>query len=389
MDKRTGSFTVFALLGVLVLAASTVGTAFLPGSQAHAAAAAGTSIAPKPLFDPSFAQGRNAAQHAAVSNTVRASQAQQVTTLPFWSSVFAYNGTPGVTYPYQMVGTNPTNGGTTHVRTVLVPINVTFHTSGHTYRAHPVVAPTVNSPIFQNAHFYSGYTQYGDAYMRAQFAKIEKSDYHVLLDQPTVLPVVNWTVPAADGVELTNSKGVVFGDVDINWWDANVQNLMLNQLHLSARVFPMFLTNNIVLYLNGNPQDCCVIGYHNDVPVQASNGQTTSINVYAWSSYTEGIFPPADGIVDIDALSHEVGETLDDPFTDNIVPNWTVPSAPQYGCSNSLEVGDPLVGSAFTVNGYHPQDLVFFSWFARQVPSIGHNGWYTFRNAFGPNTTTC
>jgi hypothetical protein len=37
---------------------------------------------------------------------------------------------------------------------------------------------------------------------------------------------------------------------------------------------------------------------------------------------------------------------------------------------------------------YMPQELAFFSWFYRQSPSIGINGWYsdngTFRTGAGP-----
>ncbi len=52
------------------------------------------------------------------------------------------------------------------------------------------------------------------------------------------------------------------------------------------------------------------------------------------------------------------------------------------GCQNNLEDGDPVTGIAFPVplNGftYHPEDLVFLPWFARESPSPSVNGWYTF-----------
>ncbi len=78
-----------------------------------------------------------------------------------------------------------------------------------------------------------------------------------------------------------------------------------------------------------------------------------------------------------------------DPFITNAVPPWSVPSQPQYGCTGLLEVGDPLVGVTFTVNGYHPQDEAFFSWFARQRTSIGINGQYTYLDSFATSSPPC
>lgn len=88
---------------------------------------------------------------------------------------------------------------------------------------------------------------------------------------------------------------------------------------------------------------------------------------------------PTRGLADIHALSHEVSEWLDDPFVNNAVQPWLTPTAPQYGCSGLLEVGDPVVGVWFpydgntvgTVDGYnyygqyHPEDEVFAQWFGR------------------------
>ena len=95
-------------------------------------------------------------------------------------------------------------------------------------------------------------------------------------------------------------------------------------------------------------------------------------------------------IQDIRALSHELGEWMDDPLTpaQNIVPAWGH-IGQVSGCQNNLEVGDPVAGNAFTVTTgglfpftYHPEDLVFLKWFARVTPSTSVNGWHTFLNGF-------
>jgi transposase len=44
---------------------------------------------------------------------------------------------------------------------------------------------------------------------------------------------------------------------------------------------------------------------------------------------------------------------------------------------------------SFTVNGYHPQDEAFFSWFAQQTPSIGINHKYTYLGTFARPAPLC
>ena len=71
------------------------------------------------------------------------------------------------------------------------------------------------------------------------------------------------------------------------------------------------------------------------------------------------------------------------------------PTAPQHGCTTDLETGDPVVGFGFSVteptNGatYQPEDEVFFSWFARQSPSISSAGYYTYVNNFAGVAQGC
>ena len=88
-------------------------------------------------------------------------------------------------------------------------------------------------------------------------------------------------------------------------------------------------------------------------------------------------------------MTHEIAEWLNDPFINDVVPAWTVKSEPQYGCSHRLEVGDPLVGVVFKVKGLHYQDEADFSWFARQKPSLGFQGRYSYRGTFTTVSPAC
>jgi hypothetical protein len=92
---------------------------------------------------------------------------------------------------------------------------------------------------------------------------------------------------------------------------------------------------------------------------------------YAHFTFVTGPYPTFSE--DIAALSHEVGEWIDDPFIDNITA---------CGITGYLEVGDPLVlvdipvpHHGFT---YHPQDLALLSYFSGDVPSKGVNQFFTF-----------
>ena len=304
--------------------------------------------------------------------------------LAHWSSSFKYGGH---TYSYTMVGTNPSSGSiTTTVPTILIPLKTVF-SDGTYLSGSGQVSNTKNSPIFQSASYSSGNTQYGDAMQRGEFWKTvsqKAPNYHVLLASPTVTSTVTLNVPAADGFSGYTGNGTFAGEIDVNWFDAHIQS-MLTSHGIAPNKFPIFLSSNIFLYSNGNPNDCCILGYHS-----AAN---TSLGVqsYSWGSYlSPGIFT---GTEDITALSHEVAEWYNDPFVNNTVPSWSVPSQPQYGCSSMLEVGDPLAGVDFQVTtkgkAYHPQDIAFFSWFARQAPSIGINGKYTYLGSFSTYSPSC
>jgi hypothetical protein len=307
-----------------------------------------------------------------------------IDTIPFWSSLFAYKG---LTYPFQMVGTDPSIGSaTTSVQTEIIPLNFVF-SNGANFDGNTRVDDTLNSPLFAQASYTSGTTQYGDAMQRAQWWKyVSDEDYHVWLDHPDVYQTATVKVPASAGTVGPNPHtGQPEGLIDVAWFDSQIQGL-ITSLGLSPQTLPIFLTSNTFLYL-GDPSTCCIIGYHNALPTTNAQGKTV-IQTYAWGTYNDpGMFSVP--VQDIMALSHEISEWYSDPFVDNVVPTWSVPGAPQYGCSNGLEVGDPLVGVTFTVNGYHPQDEAFFSWFAKQVPSVGINGQFTYLGTFSGPTPTC
>jgi hypothetical protein len=126
---------------------------------------------------------------------------------------------------------------------------------------------------------------------------------------------------------------------------------------------------------------CCVLGYHSVTPGGI---------VYGTGSYGDVQFEFAHGFTDVITISHEIGETINDPYTANATPLWYSSFAPQYGCNNSLEVGDPLAGLPEPVkvpgnsHQYYVQDLAFEPWFALVAngKSTSVNKWYSMYGTF-------
>ncbi len=375
MISRKLFVRLFAALSVVMMGALAFSVFSANAGSSHAAGVSGGATPRNYTFHHNFA----------ASQSSSASRNSGGGGLATWSSSFVSGGK---TYSYSMVGTDPTKGSaTTTVPTTIVPLILQF-SNGTILDGTQKVSNTTNSPIFQKAQFSSGKTQYGDAIQRAEFWKYASTtakNYHVLVGTPTIATAVTINVPAVDGsIAIDPGSGKNIGIIDINWFDPQLQGL-LTSLHFTANMLPIFLSNNVYLSSGApNINNCCIGGYHN--VVQNSAGLQTYIFTVNADAGLVGGFGE-----DVSALSHELAEWLNDPLTNNIVPNWISPIAPQYGCNNFLEVGDPLVGVVFTVTGFtqHLQDEAFFSWFARQKPSIGIKGRYTYLATFKGLSKVC
>lgn len=311
--------------------------------------------------------------------------AKALNTIPYWSGSFrsAVKG-KGKAFPYTMVGTDPAAGSaTTVVPTSIVPISLSF-SNGARLDGSTRVQNIIDSPIFQSFDSQAGFTQYADAVYRASFYKIieDKSpNWHVLLGQPAVLATQYLIVPAEKGLEFTGSHSKAHvGLIDIDWFTAQLRALVAN-LKLDPHSLTIFLTENTFLFV-GNPGKCCIVGFHSGLV--SAQADSTQLQTFVWASYNAPKIFDAP-LEDITALSHEVAEWYSDPFLSNVVPSWALPGSSACA-ANILEVGDPIevfpkLSFTVTLYGttYHPQDAVLFSWFARQSPSIGMRGRYSYR----------
>jgi hypothetical protein len=311
--------------------------------------------------------------------------AKTLCTIPYWSGSF-HSAVKGKeqTFPYTMVGSDPAAGSaTTVVPTTIVPISLSF-SNGARLDGSTRVQSVIASPIFESFDSQAGFTQYADAIYRASFYKVveEKSpSWHVLLGQPAVMATEYITVPAGKGLEFTGShSGAPVGLMDIDWFSKQLQAL-IGRLKLDPHTLTIFLTDNAFLFL-GTPAKCCIVGFHSGSI--SSQAQSTELHTFVWASYNDPkIFDIP--LEDITALSHEIAEWYSNPFLSNVVPAWALPGS-NACAANILEVGDPIeafrkMSFAVMLDGtiYHPQDAALFSWFARQKPSIGIKGRYSYR----------
>jgi hypothetical protein len=352
-------FTALSLLAVLLVVASIAGTAFAQDAK--------DTVPAHPRF-------------ARLTPHLTKDNGTPATPLTTWNGSFVYKSK---TYNYNMVGTAPSTGTSTTIKAFIIPIALKYVKNGQTTIFSPntvqsngatAVQNTTNSPIFKKLDFVTpqgvdlGTTQYIDAYQRGNFwGTVAGTNYHVLLGQPKVLPLQTLTVPAADG-SVQTEFGITVGTADINWFDAQLQTIMTKfKAAITPTTLPIFITYNSYLTSGG----CCIGGYH------SSSGSSSAPQAYAHFTYisTPGIFSQ-----DVSALSHEVGEWMDDPLVVNTNGN-------PVSCG-ILENGDPEEGFSnyggfpYTLNGftYNLQDLVYLEYFGAPNTTSVDGGTLSFQD---------
>jgi hypothetical protein len=336
------------------------------------------------------------------------------------------NGNPNSNWPWNMVGNSPAEGGTTKVDAPIIAISLRLlDAKGHqrfvngkrlfldgTKHARDVM----NSPLFSNATFTSSSepTQFTDAVQRAEFWSAMRQDWHTRLDGHLVRSQVI-DVPLGQYEFSLNADGSCCAFVLVN--DPEFSALLfpptypvddttvMGRAELSGEATTKSLTillfQDTYLYENGDPTQCCVLGFHSFdyEPGIPANNNTQRSYVMAYASWiTPGLF--GGGLADITALSHELSETFNDPLVlafssaggacgavgqpicENTTPWWLSPNG---NCQNSLEVGDVIENlpngvNTVTLDGtaYHPQNVALLQWFEFTHHSNALGGAYSY-----------
>jgi hypothetical protein len=415
-SSRSQASKIFSLVSIAVILGILLMASFALTRSGMAARA--SSLSSVPVID-------DAKLKALTSTIGGASPLSTTRTVQHWfgQTLDPHNG---VTYGYNMVGADPNNcSGADCSATIEADITpLIVNIDGLVFSGSDVLGATLASPQFATNDYGStpaataagnfpnapalirgqggalsqndagNALQLEDATMRAQFNKTGSSNYHLNL-HPNVLPALTINVPNNQGVLLQSGRGVIFADINISWWAAQIQSLetTADPTHL-----PIYLTNNVLLHIGKDIFNCCVIGFHGTRATGLGGGSNNSngnakVQTFAWASWVQpGIYARPNGgtdwaLQDIHALSHEISEWADDPFVNNTVEPWLTPTAPQYGCTGILETGDPVVAIGFAMgtntfeqgpnpNGtfsadgfYHPEDEAFLPWFMRTAPN--------------------
>lgn len=323
-------------------------------------------------------------------------------------------GHPRYHWYYTIAGRNPKDGGTTYIDAPIVPVSLDLLdwdksvriVNGHKlhYSVKPYVQPVLNSPVFQNFDYTSSDvpTQFTDAVQRASFYGVMQQNWHTLL-RPSVKTERTIAVPRGSYKFSLQKDGTCCAFVLI---DINVFSNLLFPPTAADRRTPVgaaehsgdihtqniatFLFPNTYLYWNGDPNQCCVLGFHtyDFEPGDEHNGFRQKRYVLTFASWiSPNMFGPE--FQDVTAVSHELAESLNDPFVASdgihgLTPWWYSLNG---HCQDDLETGDAIEGLTeaaypITMHGrtYHPQNEALLPWFEFQSPSTGIAGAYSYPN---------
>jgi hypothetical protein len=335
----------------------------------------------------------------------------------FYSPGLDPNGNPQSVWYYSMVGNSPELGGTTTVSAPIIPVKVELlnqegevrHVRGARLVSDPkgLVEGVLQSPVFQNSSFSSsrGPTQYNDAIQRAEFFSLldeEEHPWHTLL-VPSVKKERTIKIPygmyqfalKADGsccAYMLIDEGT-FGNALFPPTYPVDNTTVMGSAELAGdattKTITTLLFSDIYLYANGDPTQCCILGYHTfdfEPGATATALPRAYITIYA-SWISPGLFGT---LADVTALSHEMAETFNDPFVafdgvHNVTPWWLATGPNGSQCQDVMEVGDVLEIAAdptypITLGGftYHPQTVAILPWFEFKKHSHAVGGAYSY-----------
>lgn len=318
-------------------------------------------------------------------------------TLPYWRGSYSIGDKR---YHYTFLGGSPKSGGTTQIKTLIVPVRLTisdFSENGKTplvLDAAQVTGQILRSPIFKSSDYITGFQQFGDAMLHAEFPEAV-SDWHTILT-PAVAAAMNITVPAGASQVFRAKSGKLL---------AIVQDKVIDDPIFAAMKSGAYAPDQYVIFVTYNALEEDAFGYHDAVFREAKSQE----NVFTYSSW----------LVDVDdlftipspdtaTLSHEVAETLHDAFLANLSSRtllWGDPFDRNKCFQSFIEVGDAVedapahiqlhqqvVGKGKNAQIYTLQNEALLQWFERKSPSDALAGAYSFPDIWvlpDPAPLTC
>ncbi len=256
----------------------------------------------------------------------------------------------GKTWQLTMMGTAPWDGGSTSIPAKIVAVSLRLQNANlvtfTNVSVAPFLTPTLNSPNFQRANYSTGSgIQFGDAVQRAEFFHTMKAGWHTNMQPAAVVHSVTITVPRFMTVDVNGFKTQVQTYFTEKASDGRTAVFLLDQF-FNQQIFDLVANEikagrfskdalNIALFPNtflfslnseGGVGSCCTLGFHTFFT--DSGVPKESRWIFAFASWiSPGVFT---GFQDVTALSHEISESLNDPFVNNQVPAWQFPTGTRH-----------------------------------------------------------
>jgi|GEM_PF-790817 len=356
--------------------------------------------------------------NSATSSQLFPAAATKLATVPTFSGGYFAHGfgtSNGVQthWFYQMIGNAPESGKTTVISAPIIPVSLDLRNADGSPRfvnghrlfsdATQFVKRVLDSPLFVNSQYSSSRrpTQFVDAVQRAEFyGRVKNNSWHTIL-KPTVKKARVMVLRAGTYQFALHNDGTCceYVLVDFNTFLSKLMPASLTDKtspvggaeiagDITTREIATFLFPNTFLFTDPN-QNFFFVGFHtfDERPAALSNGFHRERFVLNFSTWVTPFVFFGDNFEDITPISHEIAETVNDPFVASdgvhgITPWW---SAPNGNCQNLLETGDvveDLPNSLFPIrmNGvtYHLQNEALLPWFERQKPSHAIHGAYSY-----------
>lgn len=331
----------------------------------------------------------------------------------YFAHGFSASNTLQTHWFYQMVGAAPESGTTTNISAPIVPVSLDLRNADGTPRyvhghrlfsdATHYVKEVLASPLFAKAQYSSSRqpTQFVDAVQRAEFYdRAANRPWHTIL-KPSVKTARVMVLRAGTYQFSLRRDGTccAYVLVDFNTFMSKLLPSSSSDKKspvgaaehagdISPRDISTFLFPNTFLFTDPN-QNFFFVGFHtfDERPATISNGFHKERYVLNFSTWVTPFIFFGDNFEDITAISHEIAETVNDPFVaadgvHGITPWWMSPNG---NCQDLMETGDvveDLPNSTFPMrmNGvtYHPQNEALLPWFKRQKPSLAIDGAYSY-----------
>jgi hypothetical protein len=306
------------------------------------------------------------------SHTKALNQSAALATIPM-SSYSITASKDGNSYSGTIVGGSPWASTlvTTQLNAVVVPLNISIGTStfnpstSDSCDSTSTVSSFDLSPlVVATGISFNGVTltaQYIDGFRQAEFATlVASSGYSNPISYTIASPyVVSSSVVGRNGTTYSSGCSLL-GILSYSWLNSYLTKTVMPSLKNSGVISPtsfvIFLMKNVVESTSTRPsvRNCCILGYHG-----ATGSPVQTYSPVDWD--TTGLFGA--NVHDAAIAAHEIGEWMDDPLGMNPTPAWGGVGQVS-SCQTNLEVGDPLSGTDMPlINGYHLQELAFFSWY--------------------------